>query len=403
MTTRMPRHPHRSGWRSSILALAIATTLSIYLFVDAPPPLQAEAATERRPLSIESVFALLELENDVARALWTEEIVNRGAAVGLAFGERWREPAVPEGPLPALFLRETARHLERATPGLKVFLGSGHPINAANRLTGRQAGELAELERTGEPRFFFEDGARMHTGMFADRAIVEGCVHCHNEHRESPKTDWRLGDVMGATTWMYPDAAVSVERAVELIGALRASIRAAYERYLEKAATLPRAPVIGQKWPRDGYFLPTADAFMAELARRSAPITMQGLIDPASALAAAAADPIAHAATPPPAAPAPGPVAAPEATSDAVRAPTLVIRSRRTTRVTVDREDARLMVTRLPAGGSASLTSRPPLRVRLSRGNGVDLEYDGRSVPVPAAGEAEGEVEITLPAVREKS
>ena len=31
----------------------------------------------------------------------------------------------------------------------------------------------------------------------ADRMVADACVNCHNSHPESPKTDWKLGDVRG--------------------------------------------------------------------------------------------------------------------------------------------------------------------------------------------------------------
>src|SRR5690606_4543358 len=100
-------------WRSFIMFVSAASVAAIYLFVTAPAPLEAHTGPQGRAVRMRSVFALLELENDAARALWTEEIVNRGTEAGLTFGERWRDAGSQEGPLPALFLRETARHLER--------------------------------------------------------------------------------------------------------------------------------------------------------------------------------------------------------------------------------------------------------------------------------------------------
>jgi hypothetical protein len=391
-----------------IVFVAAATALTVYLFVNAPPALSARTTGERHTMPIRAVFALLQQENSAARALWTEEIVQHGTAAGLAFGEHWQDAGVAEGPLPALFLRETARNLEQTRLHLRVFLGSPYPINRDNQLTGVQAVRFAAVEQTGIPEQFFEPSTGMQTAMFADRAVAEGCVTCHNEHPGSPKTDWRLHDVMGATTWMYPDEAVSVERAVELIGALRSSIRAAYTSYLAKAAAFPHPPEIGARWPRDGYYLPNPDVFMAELASRTSTATMQGLLDPPSALApsgpllasAVTATPIAQppALEPDAVAGHPSPV------------PQLVIRSTRSTRVTVDHADHRLMITRLPAGAATSLTSRPPLRIKLSQPSGVEIEYAGKKVPIPEPRakpdddpSKKTEVEIVVPDIREES
>ncbi|MBA3821938.1 MAG: DUF3365 domain-containing protein, partial [Deltaproteobacteria bacterium] len=244
-------------WRSGLAIASVAVALCVYLFVNAPQRLSAQTV-HTGTVPIRAVFSILEIENDAARALWTQEIVTRGTAVGLAFGERWRDEGVHAGPLPALFLRETARHLERSSVRLSLFLGSTYPINAANQLTGQQAASFAALEASSVPQFFYEPATQRHTAMFADRAVVQACVGCHNEHADSPKRDWQLDAIMGATTWMYPEATVTRERALEMVGALRGSIRAAYASYLAKVASFARRPAIGDGWPRDGFALPSA-------------------------------------------------------------------------------------------------------------------------------------------------
>src|SRR5690606_33040276 len=133
-----------------------------------------------------------------------------GGAVGLAFDEHWRDADVHAGPLPALFLRETARNLERTPAGVSLFLGSPYPISTANRFTGAQAAHYARLVHTGEAQHFFEESTQRWTSMFADVAVTDACVTCHNEHADSPKKDWLRGEVMGATTWMYPAGEITV-------------------------------------------------------------------------------------------------------------------------------------------------------------------------------------------------
>jgi adenylate cyclase len=383
----------RGSWRWFGIVAAAALALSAYLFVTAPPPLAAPGSTGRT-LPIRAVFSILELENEAARAMWTEEIVNHGKAVGLAFQENWRDERVQAGPLPALFLRETAKNLERSSLRLRLFLGSRFPINAANRFTGEQAERFATLEQAGAPQFFVEPTTQQQTAMFADRAVVQACVTCHNTHPGSPKTDWQVHAIMGAATWMYPDDAVTTERALEMVAALRTSIRAAYATYLKRVAAFSERPEVGSRWPKDGFFLPSEDVFMRELARRSSPSTVQGLLDPGSAEAMAGTE----------RPPEPPPIRKP-----AVAEPTepgnvtLVIRTAKITRVVVDHAGTRMMASWLPAGGTTSLSSPPPLRVKLSNPDGVQLEYDGKPVELPGPPEPPEDLELTLGQPREKS
>lgn len=271
----------------TLTALAL-TALIVYLFVSAPPPLPEQAAVNAS-IAVDRVFALVEAENDAARTLWTREIVAAGKAVGLRFGEDWREAGEEAGPLPALFLRETAKNLERDPVRLSLFLGSDAPINPANRFEGRQKDAFAAMRSTGEPQFFQMPDTRLHTAMFPDEAVTEACVTCHNEHEDSPRKDWQLHDVMGATTWAYPEDRLTAGDMLGVLAALRSSIRGAYQAYLEKVATFANPPEIGDRWPREGYYLPTADVFMAALGESTAQASLEAILDTTRPTPAAAA------------------------------------------------------------------------------------------------------------------
>lgn len=369
-------------WRSLVVIVSFAAALAVYLFVNAPPPLAAAAtppAAGRIP--IRTVFAMLNNENAAARALWTEEIVARGTAAGLSFDEHWRDDTVHAGPLPALFLRETARNLQRTPSRLDLFLGSQHPLNAANQFTGEQANHFRTLVDSHTPQYFVDAETGLQTAMFADVAVSEACASCHNEHANAPKTDWHLHDVMGATTWMFPDSSVTTEQALELVRTLRTSIRQAYASYLAKVATFPSRPRIGTSWPRDGFALPTEDVFMAELARRSSSTTLLGLLDPAVTEA-------------------PEPATTATASAD----DTLVIKSEHATRVIVEHAGNRLLVARLVPGTATTVSSPPPLRLLLSDPDGVNIKYGATPIPVPPREDASKDVEVIVSAPnREKS
>lgn len=45
-------------------------------------------------------------------------------------------------------------------------------------------------EKLGSNNFF--------TAIYADTAVTPVCISCHNKHKDSPKTDFKIGDVMGA-------------------------------------------------------------------------------------------------------------------------------------------------------------------------------------------------------------
>ena len=79
---------------------------------------------------------------------------------------------------------------------------------------------------------------------------------------------------MGATTWSYPKDKVTLEETLQMIATLRDSFGTAYDTYLAKVATFERQPEIGERWPRDGYYLPTRQVFFERI--RAPRITRYG-------------------------------------------------------------------------------------------------------------------------------
>lgn len=257
----------KSFWITVIVLLC----LGIYLFGSTPPPLE-EQKTRQANIPVERLFTLLQAENAAARMLWTKEIVGAGTKVGLKFDEHWRDADLEAGPLPALFLRETAKSLEKNPFQLSLFLGSDYPISPDNRLVGLQAEKFQTLRKSQQPQFFHVPDIGLHTGMFADVAVAAPCVDCHNKHEQSPKTDWQLNGVMGAATWMYPDSTVTIEDMLKATTVLHQGIQEAYTGYLEKVKTFAQPPVIGERWPSEGYYLPSLEVFMQEFLRRGIPL-----------------------------------------------------------------------------------------------------------------------------------
>ncbi|MDG1050111.1 MAG: DUF3365 domain-containing protein [Planctomycetota bacterium] len=270
---------------SRVSALLGLMALCIYLFVTAPPPLEdGGQVTSSATVSIAKAFTVLAVENDGARKIWTDEIVGAGQKVGLRFDEHWADEGMEAGPLPALFLAETARQIQRISTDLTLSLGSDAPIVPKHLFRGPQATAFATLRATGAPQFFEDADLGRQVAMFPDLASAAACVTCHNAHEDSPRHDWVLGEIMGATTWTYPRASVSLAEILELAKVYRAGTRRAYERYLERAGSFEVPPEIGDRWPRDGErVLPSADEFMRAVEGAVSSRTVEALFEAARA------------------------------------------------------------------------------------------------------------------------
>ena len=263
-----PTRPIRF-WTIVVLGAAVLLT---YLFATAPVPLET-VSQERMTMSTEEALTLLAHENDVTRTLSTKAIVGKGKAHGLTFREDWAETNVIAGPLPALFLRGVAQHLTESEIPLNLFLGSDHPIEQANLLEGRQAEEFAAMRLDTLPKHFLDDGSGYHVSMFPDYAGAAPCVSCHNAHEKSPKSDWALGDIMGATTWAYPSDSVTTDEFMAMLEAYRAGVSFVWSNYLQELDQMePQAkPDIGAKWPSSGPFIPDHATLRDSLDRLSGP------------------------------------------------------------------------------------------------------------------------------------
>jgi hypothetical protein len=74
------------------------------------------------------------------------------------------------------------------------------PINKQNgpHTESEKAG-LRTVTETGKNHYTEEvlGGKKYFAAYYPDKAVTEGCVTCHNAHKDSPRKDFRVGDVLG--------------------------------------------------------------------------------------------------------------------------------------------------------------------------------------------------------------
>lgn len=264
-------------WVVTVMLFLVATA---YLFFTAPAPLTTEGAAAKT-YSTQEAMALLAYENDVTRTLYTKAIVGAGKARGLPFSENWADPDVVAGPLPALFLRGVAEELQSSDVPLGLYLGSDFPIESSNQFQGRQAEAFARMRENSEPQYFYDEVTHETVGMYPDFASAPACVSCHNEHERTSKSDWKLGDLMGATTWSYPGDSVTTDELVEMLKAYRAGVANVWGRYLAEVQALDPAirPEIGEAWPAHGAFIPDGPTFQDSVAELASLHLMAGILN----------------------------------------------------------------------------------------------------------------------------
>ncbi len=141
------------------------------------------------------------------RSFYTTDIVERMQMRGIAFAaENWRETS--RLPLPAQYLLETGRLVATERSGLQYRLISNWAINSKNK-------PISDFERTGLTEILMnpdqpytavttEGGTPVFQALYADRAVSQSCVGCHNAHPNSPKKDFKPQDVIGGILLTIP-------------------------------------------------------------------------------------------------------------------------------------------------------------------------------------------------------
>ena len=103
-------------------------------------------------------------------------------------------------PLPAQMFRMGAEAAQKNNDSFTYALLSPWAINKQNlpKTTVEKAG-LTKVTETGQPYYSEEKlGEKTYfTAVYPDRAASPACVSCHNDHADSPRSDFKDNDVMG--------------------------------------------------------------------------------------------------------------------------------------------------------------------------------------------------------------
>jgi hypothetical protein len=82
------------------------------------------------------------------------------------------------------------------------------PVNKQNepKTDAEKAGLKFVAENKGQNYYTEETlgGKKYFTAVYADVGVAPVCVSCHNDHKDSPKRDFKLGDVMGGVVIRIP-------------------------------------------------------------------------------------------------------------------------------------------------------------------------------------------------------
>ena len=183
------------------ISLTAILAIVLYLF---PVTGHAADAPGVSPEKVaEYIYAVIESH----RAFYTVHVVERlEEQGGIKVDAEWRTHKNTL-PLPQQFVTESSNMFSKLT-GLRYRLISLWPINPKNRPRGQtdKKGLEALLKQPEHPvtRTIQIDDQTYFHAVYADLAVSQACVACHNAHPNSPKKDFQVGDVIGGLVIEFP-------------------------------------------------------------------------------------------------------------------------------------------------------------------------------------------------------
>ncbi len=167
-----------------------------------------QPATAEEGMDYQTVSDLLHLVMSSDRTVYTRMIVNRLAVEEkvITASEHFTDDKALV--LPAQMFRFGAEMVAEETDAFSYSLLSLWPINKQNAPTTPMEKEGLEYiaANPGENFYGTEElgGTEYYTAVYPDISVAEACSSCHNEHKDSPRTDFKGGDVMGGVVIRIP-------------------------------------------------------------------------------------------------------------------------------------------------------------------------------------------------------
>lgn len=179
------------GWVAALAAAGFVAAV----------PAQAQVSYKNMADALHAV-----MESD--RTVYTRMVVNRlqNEEKVIKASEHFKDDKAL--PLPAQMFRFGAEMVAEKKLGFSYSLQSLWPINKQNMpKTALEKKGLEAVAKDPAKPFYGEETlgkTRYFTAIYADKAVAPACVTCHNEHKDTPRKDFKIGQAMGGVVMRIP-------------------------------------------------------------------------------------------------------------------------------------------------------------------------------------------------------
>jgi len=193
MQTLNPETLRSRGWLTGALIVVLLLALPLAVWLDLTN--LAEVALRRQASDLNSVITSV-------RGYYASQVVGRVLAHPESVKVVHDYESVPGAiPIPATLSLELGKVIGAQQANIGYRFVSDYPFTnrKPHELDAFERGALERLRKDASQYIVDTSTSLLHDSVRLVAPVVMGqaCVSCHNVHPESPKRDWKVGDVRG--------------------------------------------------------------------------------------------------------------------------------------------------------------------------------------------------------------
>ena len=200
-----------------VIVIAVVAIWGIYFFISAKTEENVVKQSISSAKNIVSQYKTL-------RGYYAKNVipvVKKNSDLKINYDHKGKNDTIP---LPATMIHDMGALVSAQEGGIKLKLYSDYPFpNRASRELDEFSKTAMQRFRDGneEPYIAVEEyeGKESVRVAIPDYMVADGCVKCHNTRADTPKNDWKLGDVRGSLEVITP-----IENQLESVASLNMMI-----------------------------------------------------------------------------------------------------------------------------------------------------------------------------------